>query len=66
MKINRIFLITKLAEKDMTLKTLSELTGVSKATLSAVKNGKKCSEDTGNKIAAALGVDVSEIVEMGE
>ncbi len=64
MRLSRIYLITKMAEKDMTLKVLSELTGVSKATLSTVKNGKKCSEDTGNKIAAALGVDVSEIVEM--
>lgn len=66
MRVDRIYLIAKMAEKDMTLKRLCSITGVSRATLSAVRNGKKCSEDTGRKIAAALGVDVAEIVEMGD
>ena len=63
MKIKRTVLILNLIKKDLTLMKLSELTGVSKATISAVKNGKTCSFRTASKIAKALDLDVMELME---
>lgn len=44
-------------------KKLAELSGVSRATVGYIKAGKTCSEEVGNKIAKALGVDVTEIID---
>lgn len=63
MKINRIKFITELAKRDMTQKQLAELSGVSRATINYIKGGKRCSDEVGQKIAKALGVDVTEILE---
>lgn len=64
MRINRIKLVTELTRQDMTQSRLAELSGVSRATVNFIKNGKSCSSDTANKIAKALNVDVTEIIEM--
>lgn len=63
MRIDRVKLVAELTKRDMTQKRLSELSGVSRATLNYVKNGKRCSDEVGRKIAKALGVDVTEILE---
>lgn len=63
MRIDRIRLITELAKRDMTQKKLSELSGVSRATINYIKGGKSCTDEVGVKIAKALGVDVTEIIE---
>ena len=63
MRINRIKLVAELTRKDMTQKALAEAAGVSRATINYVKSGKSCSDEVGRKIAAALGVDVTEILE---
>lgn len=63
MRINRIKLVAELTRKDMTQKALAEAAGVSRATINYVKSGKSCSDEVGRKIAAALGVDVTEIIE---
>lgn len=63
MKINRIMLISAMVSHNFTLLKLAELSGVSKATLSAVKNGKSCSFRTASKIAKALDLDVMELIE---
>nr|WP_283243870.1 helix-turn-helix transcriptional regulator [Bianquea renquensis] len=44
-------------------KAVGKLAEVSRLTVSAVKNGRSCSDDTGWKIAAALDVDLAEILE---
>lgn len=62
MRIDRIKFVSELAKKDMTIKRLSEISKVSAATLSCIKNGKSCSSGTAQKIAKALGVDVTEIM----
>lgn len=62
MRIDRIKLVSELTKRDMTQKRLSELSGVSRATLNYVKNGKSCSDEVGRKIATALGIDVNEIL----
>lgn len=63
MRINRIKFITELEKQDMTQKRLAELSGVSRATINYIKGGKRCTDEVGQKIAKALGVDVTEIIE---
>ncbi|NBK94375.1 XRE family transcriptional regulator [bacterium 1XD21-13] len=52
-----------LKRDDMTQKQLAELSGVSRVTINNVCSGKSCSTEVGQKIAKALGVDVTEIIE---
>ncbi len=63
MRINRVELVTILKRNDMTQKRLAELSSVSRATINNVCSGKSCSDEVGQKIAKALGVDVTEILE---
>lgn len=62
MRIDRTKLAAELTRRDMTQKRLAELSGVSRATINYIKSGKSCSDEVGQKIAAALGVDVIEIM----
>ena len=62
MRIDRAKLAAELTRRDMTQKRLAELSGVSRATINYIKSGKSCSDEVGQKIAAALGVDVIEIM----
>lgn len=63
MRIDRVKIITELAKREMTQKRLAELSGVSRATINYVRAGKSCTDEVGQKIAKALGVDVTEIIE---
>ena len=63
MRIDRIKLITELAQRDMTQKRLAELSGVSRATINYVRAGKSCTDEVGQKIAQALGVTTKELIE---
>ena len=63
MRINRVKLVAELTRQDMTQKRLAELSGVSRATINYIKGGKRCTDEVGQKIAKALGVDVTEIIE---
>lgn len=63
MRIDRVKLAAELARRDMTQKKLSELSGVSRATINYVRGGKSCTDEVGRKIAKALGLEVAEIIE---
>lgn len=63
MRIDRIKLVSELKRRDMTQKRISELSGVSKATINYICAGKSCTDEVGQKIAEALGVDVTKIIE---
>lgn len=63
MKIDRIKLIAEMARQRITLKELSEKAGVSRVTITAIRGGKSCQTATGKCLAAALGVDLSELLE---
>lgn len=63
MRVDRIKLITLMAKKDISILKLSELSGVSRVTVNAVKSGKSCALTTAQKLADGLGVDVTEIME---
>ena len=62
MRIDRVAFVASMARKDINLKTLAQRTGLSRSTVTAVKTGKSCSEKTGRKIAAALGVDIAQLL----
>lgn len=63
MKIDRIKLISEMARQRMTTKVLADKCGVSRATISAIRNGKSCIDVVGKAIANALGVDVNDLIE---
>lgn len=62
MRIDRIKLSAELTRQDMTQKRLAELSGVSRVTITSIKGGKSCSDEVGQKIAKALGVNVTELM----
>lgn len=64
MRIDRIKFVALIAKKDLTLTELARNSGLSRQTLSCVKQGKRCSPETANKIAKALCTDVREIMEV--
>ena len=54
----------KMALKGYTLEELAKVSGVSRATLSAIKNGKSCKYETAIKVAKALGLDATELIDV--
>ena len=63
MRISRIKFAAELTRQDMTQKKLSELSGVSRATINYIKSGKSCSDEVGCKIAEALKVPLEALLE---
>lgn len=63
MRIDRIKLITEMARQDMTQLRLVELSGVSRATISGIQNGRSCSSRSAVKIADALKVPLKTLLE---
>ena len=57
-RIDRIAFAVALAKRDMSMKELGELTGLSRSTLTSVKSGKSCAVGTYCKIAKVLGEDI--------
>ena len=63
MRIDRVKLIAEMARQCLRGEDLAKMAGVSRVTLTSVRCGKSCSSETANKIARALGVDMTEIME---
>lgn len=63
MRLNRVKLITEMAKQDITQLKLVELSGVSRATLSGIQNGRSCSSRSAIKIADALKVPLETLLE---
>ena len=63
MRIDRVILAAEMARREWRYKRLSEVSGISRATLSAVTGGKTIAPDTASRIAHALGIPVERIVE---
>ena len=53
--MDRVAIITEMARRHMNCNQLVELSGVSRVTVTAVRNGKSCSRETAEKLAAVLG-----------
>ena len=57
-RIDRVAMIAEMARQDINGNRLVELSGVSRVTVTAVRNGKSCSKETADKLAAVLGRDI--------
>lgn len=60
MRIYRVRFVSAMARKDLNGIKLSELSGVSRGTITAVRTGKSCSKETAEKLAAVLGREIIE------
>lgn len=63
MRIDRVKLITEMARQNVKVKDLATKAGVSRMTITAIRGGKSCNQNTALHVARALGVDVAEIME---
>lgn len=63
MRIDRVKLIAEMARQNININQLSEKACVSRCTLSALRGGKSCTENTVKRVASALGVTVDELKE---
>lgn len=63
MQIDRVKLISEMARQRMTTRELADKSGVSRATISYIRNGKSCLDVVGKAIANALGVEVKDLLE---
>lgn len=61
--INNSVMRAEMARNRLTNDKLKIISGISKATISAVRNGKSCSYNTAAKIAKALNLDIMELIE---
>lgn len=59
MRIDRVKLITLMAQREVSASRLSQMSGLTKATISNVRSGKTCNEKTANAIADALAVPLA-------
>lgn len=62
-RLDRVNLIAEMARKTMTLAELAEKSGVNVYTISGVRNGKSCTQETAAKLAQGLGVPLETILE---
>ncbi len=60
MRINRERFAVAMVRHDLNGEKLASLSGVSRYTITAVKNGKSCSKETADKLAAVLGRNIIE------
>lgn len=63
MRVDRAKFAAELAKADLNVKILAERSGVSRATITAIRSGKSCSNETAGKLAAGLGVSIEEIMQ---
>ena len=63
MNISLVKIETMLAEKGMTRTALAELCGISRQNISTIIRRGTCEPRTAGKLAAGLGVNVSDILE---
>lgn len=61
MRIDRTKLVAEMTRQDLLVKDLVEKTGLSRATISGIKAGKSCLEETAKIIADALKVSLEEL-----
>lgn len=62
-RVNSLSMRVEMTRNRLTNDKLRDVTGISKATISAVRNGKSCSRATAEKIAKALKMSVTELIE---
>lgn len=62
MKIDRVKLISQMVRKEISVKDLADKAKISRATISAIRSGKRCSKVTLERIASALDMNPSDLL----
>ena len=65
-RIDRVILATEMVRREWRYKHLCELSGVSRATMSAITGGKTVAPSTAQSVADALGVPLERLIEAKE
>jgi DNA-binding Xre family transcriptional regulator len=63
MRIDRVKLIAEMARRDMRVQELADKATVSRATVTALRGGKSCNENSVLRVAQALGVPMETLLE---
>lgn len=63
MRIDRIKFAAELARADCKVYELAARSGVTRATITAIKGGKSCKKETADKLAKALGVPITALIQ---
>lgn len=63
MRIDRVKLIAEMARRDMKVQELAEKATVSRATVTALRGGKSCNENSVLRVAQALGVPLESLLD---
>ena len=63
MRIDKIKIMVAMAKRDLNQTRLAEKIGMSRGNLSTIVNGKRCKAETVIKIATALGVEYTDLIE---
>lgn len=67
MRIDRVKLIAEMARRDVTVQELANKATVSRATVTALRGGKSCNENSVRRVAQALGIPVDSLLaDVGE
>lgn len=61
-RLDRIALITALAERDMRQAELAAAAGISRNTISGICSGRRCTNETADKIAGVLKIDKKKLL----
>lgn len=64
MRISTTKIATELARKGMNYTQLSKRAGIARQTMSTINTRKTCKPETAGKLAAALGCDVTDLIQM--
>ena len=63
MRIDRVKLIAEMARRDMRVQELTDKATVSRATVTALRGGKSCNENSIRRVANALDIPVESLLE---
>lgn len=63
MRIDRVKLIAEMARQEIRVQELAEKAGVSCVTITGMRGGKSCTENSVKHVAKALGVPVESLLE---
>ena len=66
MRIDRIKLIAEMARQSVTSVDLAKKASVSRSTVTSLRGGKSCRENSIKHVARALGVQVEDLLEVKE
>ena len=63
MRIDRVKLIAEMARQGVMVQELAEKAGVSRVTITGMRGGKSCTENSVKHVAKALGIPVESLLE---